>query len=103
MRRDQHIIVLILIESGGAAIITFFGISLPVMQVSGGLVLAAMGWRLLSQDQPIPAAETATSPETDLSSLETCRLHGTVWPCCSTRYRVDARNIEEMLTASSIG
>src|SRR5678809_98152 len=41
---------LILIESAGAAIIRFFGISLPVMQVSGGLVLAAMGWRLLSQD-----------------------------------------------------
>ena len=47
---------LIVIEAGGAAVMKFFGISLPVMQVSGGLVLAAMGWHLLSQEErPTPA------------------------------------------------
>jgi len=61
-------VFLILIESAGAAIIKFFGISLPVMQVSGGLVLAAMGWRLLSQDEPTPAVETAASPATAVRS-----------------------------------
>ena len=71
---------LILIEIAGAAIIKFFGISLPVMQVSGGLVLAAMGWRLLSQDQPTPVAETATSPETDLSSLESKVFYPLTFP-----------------------
>jgi len=72
---------LILIESAGAAIIKFFGISLPVMQVSGGLVLAAMGWRLLSQDQPTPAAaDTATSPETDLASLESKVFYPLTFP-----------------------
>jgi len=71
---------LILIEIAGAAIIKFFGISLPVMQVSGGLVLAAMGWRLLSQDQPTPAAETATSAETDLSSLESKIFYPLTFP-----------------------
>jgi multiple antibiotic resistance protein len=71
---------LILIETAGAAIIKFFGISLPVMQVSGGLVLAAMGWRLLSQDQPTPAAETATSLETDLSSLESKVFYPLTFP-----------------------
>src|SRR4029453_5330148 len=82
------LVFLILIEIAGAAIIKFFGISLPVMQVSGGFVLAAMGWRLLSQDQPTPAAETATSPQTDLSSLETKAFYpftfslpaGAAWP-----------------------
>jgi len=73
-------VFLILIESAGAAIIKFFGISLPVMQVSGGLVLAAMGWRLLSQDQPAPAAETAASPETDLSSLESKVFYPLTFP-----------------------
>jgi len=43
---------LLTIELIGAAMLRFFGISLPVMQVSGGLVLAAMGWRLLSQNVP---------------------------------------------------
>src|SRR4051794_1161633 len=47
---------LLLVETGSAAIIKFFGISLPVMQVSGGLVLAAMGWNLLSQDEVAPVA-----------------------------------------------
>jgi multiple antibiotic resistance protein len=62
---------LLLIEAGGSAIIKFFGISLPVMQVSGGLVLAAMGWNLLSQNDAAPAAphngvasdRNASSPE----------------------------------------
>ncbi len=34
---------LLTIELVGTAMLKFFGISLPVMQVSGGLVLAAMG------------------------------------------------------------
>jgi multiple antibiotic resistance protein len=43
---------LLTIELIGTAIFKFFGISLPVMQASGGLVLAAMGWRLLNQEEP---------------------------------------------------
>ena len=34
----------------GAVLLRFFGISLPVMQVSGGLVLAAMGMTLLNEN-----------------------------------------------------
>jgi multiple antibiotic resistance protein len=33
----------------GAEILSFFGISLVVMQIAGGLVLAATGWNLLNQ------------------------------------------------------
>ena len=44
-------VFLLTIELVGTAMLRFFGISLPVMQVSGGLVLAAMGWSLLSQNQ----------------------------------------------------
>jgi multiple antibiotic resistance protein len=36
----------------GTAVLKFFGISLPVMQVAGGLVLAVMGWELLNQKEP---------------------------------------------------
>ena len=43
---------LLTIELIGTATLKVFGISLPVMQVSGGLVLAGMGWSLLSQDEP---------------------------------------------------
>lgn len=35
----------------GTHILAFFGISLPVVQVGGGLVVAATGWALLSQQE----------------------------------------------------
>src|SRR5580704_7405683 len=34
----------------GTHILAFFGLSLPVVQVSGGLVLVAAGWTLLRRD-----------------------------------------------------
>ncbi len=42
------------VELVGTAILSFFGISLPVVQVSGGIVIAAMGWGLLNQVEPEP-------------------------------------------------
>jgi multiple antibiotic resistance protein len=45
-------VFLISIEAGGTLILKFFGISLPVIQVSGGLALAAMGWKLLNEEEP---------------------------------------------------
>ena len=33
----------------GAAILKFFGISLPIVQLSGGLVIAAMGWGVMNE------------------------------------------------------
>jgi multiple antibiotic resistance protein len=54
---------LVAIELAGAAMLAFFGISLPVVQVAGGLVLAAMGWRLLNEDAPpTPETQPVTSP-----------------------------------------
>jgi multiple antibiotic resistance protein len=40
---------LAVVELVGTALLSFFGISLPVVQVAGGLVLATMGWGLLNQ------------------------------------------------------
>jgi multiple antibiotic resistance protein len=42
----------------GGKVLDFFGISLPVVQVGGGLVVVAMGWSILQQndDTPTPAA-----------------------------------------------
>ena len=37
----------------GSPLMAFFGISIPVVQVAGGLVLASMGWKSLSADDPI--------------------------------------------------
>ena len=41
----------------GAHVLAFFGISLPVVQVSGGLVLVAAGWTLLRREDDDSSAE----------------------------------------------
>ena len=43
------VLFLLVIELIGAALLSFFGVFLPIMEVAGGLVLASMGWSLLNQ------------------------------------------------------
>jgi multiple antibiotic resistance protein len=45
----NNVIFLGTIELVGAAILNFFGLSLPIVQVAGGLVIAAMGWKTLNE------------------------------------------------------
>jgi multiple antibiotic resistance protein len=45
------------IDLVGSTILSFFGISLPIVQVAGGFVLAAMAWGLLNQKDSQPSAE----------------------------------------------
>jgi len=54
------VLFLLTIELVGAAILAFFGISLPVVQLAGGFVLAGMGWGLLNdKDEGKAAKQTA--------------------------------------------
>src|SRR5277367_598045 len=47
----------------GTHILAFFGISIPVVQVGGGLVLTAAGWKLLNQaDDEEGTAKPASKP-----------------------------------------
>ena len=47
----------------GDDVLAFFGVSVPVVQLAGGLVVAALGWRLLgaAADPPAPAPADAAS------------------------------------------
>lgn len=52
----------------GSHVLEFFGLTLPVVRVAGGLVVTAAGWTLLNQEtdsRPATAAETAGSEEPD--------------------------------------
>jgi multiple antibiotic resistance protein len=62
------VLFLLLFEGGGAALLNFFGISLPVVQLAGGFVLAAMGWRILDQNES--AGGQQTSSTRDVGSLD---------------------------------
>lgn len=61
---------LMVVELVGAALLNFFGISLPVVQVAGGFVLAAMGWGLLNEKDASPSKEETSAATAELSSLE---------------------------------
>jgi multiple antibiotic resistance protein len=43
----------------GSHVLQFFGISVPIVRVAGGLLVVANGWRLLNADD-MPAPDTAT-------------------------------------------
>lgn len=45
----------------GTVILSFFGISLAVIQIAGGLLVATTGWKLLNQESP-GSAEPAQQP-----------------------------------------
>ena len=63
------IIFLFFADLAGAAVLTFFSLSLPVVQVAGGLVVASMGWKLLNQSEASERAEVS-SAQTDHRSLD---------------------------------
>jgi multiple antibiotic resistance protein len=44
------IVFLVVIEFLGSLLLSFFGISLPVLQVTGGIVIAATAWSLLFEN-----------------------------------------------------
>lgn len=71
----NNIIFLAIIELLGAAILNFFGISLPVVQLSGGIVIAAMGWGVLNErsagaNSKNKEAECGPHEEPDIRHLE---------------------------------
>ena len=47
----NNIAFLAVIELLGSGILHFFGISLPIVQVSGGLVIASIGWSVLNEKE----------------------------------------------------
>ena len=44
----------------GSHILSFFGLSLPIVQLGGGLLITSIGWRLLNQGELLPAATAGT-------------------------------------------
>ncbi len=71
----SNIVFLGVFEVLGATILKFFGISLPIVQLSGGMVVAAMGWTVLNERSAganfrNKEEETGQSGEPDTRHLE---------------------------------
>ncbi len=69
----NNILFLAAFELLGSTILNFFGISLPIVEVAGGGVVAAIAWRVLNEDD-----SSASSPckQEESSDPADARLHG---------------------------
>src|ERR1700722_16761765 len=48
------VIFFAVVQLVGSSVLGFFGISLPIMQFAGGIVIAMIGWSLLNQQDSAP-------------------------------------------------
>lgn len=92
----RTVLFFLVVELVGTALLTFFGISLPVVQVAGGLVLASMGWSLLNQQAARPNPNAAAVSEAGYGSLEEKVFYPLTFPVT-----VDPGCIVVMLTLSA--
>jgi multiple antibiotic resistance protein len=80
----------------GTALLTFVGISRPVVQVAVGLVLASMGWSLLNQRAVRPNPNAAIVTQAGYGALEEKVFYPLTFPVT-----VDPGCIVVMLTLSA--
>ena len=64
------VLFLLIIELVGATLLSFFGISLPVVQLAGGFVLAGMGWGLLNNQDGTKATKQDAADSSSGGRLE---------------------------------
>lgn len=69
----NNVIFLAIIELLGSAILNFFGISLPIVQLSGGVVIAAIGWGVLNEKDE-SAAEKSEAQKAQMQAVVNERL-----------------------------
>jgi multiple antibiotic resistance protein len=84
----NNIVFLGIIELAGATVLNFFGLSLPIVQLSGGIVIAAMGWSVLSErdassDSRIRIEETEVRTEIQTRNLEQKSFYPFTFPLTS--------------------
>ena len=84
----NNILFLAIIELLGSAILNFFGISLPIVQVSGGIVIAAIGWSVLNEKNSEASAqgkrdELQLSEDMPLGGLEQKAFYPFTFPVTS--------------------
>ena len=84
----NNVIFLAIIDLLGSTILHFFGISLPIVQVSGGIVIAAIGWSVLNQAEAAPMSRDKSTgiqiaSDGNLAALEQKTFYPFTFPITS--------------------
>ena len=68
------VIFFAVIELIGSYVLSFFGISLPIVQLSGGIVISMIGWGLLNQKDNAPSPDKTDVAVPAVTQYEINRL-----------------------------
>lgn len=84
----NNIIFLAIIELLGSTILHFFGISLPIVQVAGGIVIASIGWSVLNEKDATgktrdKSEEVRVDPDDTFQALEQKAFYPFTFPVTS--------------------
>ncbi|HEY3706542.1 MAG TPA: MarC family protein [Terracidiphilus sp.] len=74
------VLFFLVIQILGTAVLKFFGISLPVVQVAGGLAIAAMGWGLLTGHEAPAKQEVKELDDHAIGSLQNKTFYPFTFP-----------------------
>ena len=67
----DNVLFLLIIEILGSAILRFFGISIPIVEISGGIVISGLGWATLNRpDAEATAREEKTIAKNAVEAAE---------------------------------
>ncbi|HYM20705.1 MAG TPA: MarC family protein [Candidatus Kapabacteria bacterium] len=80
----------------GTWIFSIFGVSLPVVQIAGGIIICRMGWQLLSPEHSIKKAKEAAKPEEGSGHIEQYAFYPLAFPMTT-----GAGTISVLLTLSA--
>ncbi len=82
----------------GSWIFKFFGISLPVVQIAGGILICKMGWSLLSSDDSGKGTQETAQPVNPTKKVENILFYPVSFPMTT-----GAGTISVLLTLSAHG
>ena len=82
----------------GTYIMELFGISIPIVQVAGGLMTCRMGWQLLTTDDAIKGDKETAHPERKAGDIENILFYPVSFPMTT-----GAGTISVLLTLSAHG
>lgn len=77
------VLFLAVIELIGSSLLSFFGISMPIVQLAGGVVVAAIGWGVLNQSDESSTTDAdaeARSQEMSTKSFESSTFYPLMFP-----------------------
>jgi multiple antibiotic resistance protein len=68
------------IELIGSFLLSFFGISLPIVQLAGGVVVAAIGWGVLNQSADDNSSQAADAQAMSTKSFDSSTFYPLMFP-----------------------